>query len=389
MKTGFCSLLFLVHVFFLSAQSWEEQAVIPAPGRDDGVAFAAGGFGYLVTGNQGGFSQSNRLWKYDPSLNSWSEAASFPGTPRQYAASFVFGSDVYLFCGISEGSVPLHDVWNYNTDTDTWTQLSDFPGAARWSLFCGEMNGFGYMGTGTTLTELLSDTWKYDPLSDTWTQLADFPGGVRREAVSFSLDGKIYAGLGWNMMNGTGVQQDFYAFTPVTNSWEQIADFPGGARSYAVAASSGNLGYAGTGYDAASVFRSDVYSYDPQAASWNLAEAVPAEGIRGMSAFTIGGEPYFLTGLTNELERSSRIWKLRTVEEIVPEVFCYPNPSSGSVAVRSLPDSEIRLYTLQGKVVRKLHSSSIYTTIENLRPGSYIIEVEKSGSAVCEMLIVN
>jgi len=387
MKYRLCVfILFVSHM--LSAQQWEEQAVVPSIGRDDAVAFSINGYGYLVTGNQGGFSESNRLWKFDPSAGSWSEAAAFPGTPRQYAAAFVLAGEAYLFCGISEASVPLHDVWKYTPATDSWTQLNDFPGAARWSLFAADMNGYGFIGTGTTLTTLLNDAWMYDPQNDNWLPIAAFPGGARRETVAFTAGGKLYAGLGYVNINGTGLQSSFYSYSLQGDVWQPVADFPGGARSYAVGISAGDLGYVGTGYDTAAAFLKDVYSFDPQNSSWSAVNEIPVEGIRGMSAFVINSEPYFLTGLISGFGRTSQMWKLKSDPVLTADVFCYPNPSTGTVAIRSLPDSGIRLYTLQGKITHELRSVELYTTIENLLAGTYLIRVEKSGSVSCEMLIV-
>lgn len=386
MKLIFCCFL-IFSVSCAQAQQWEELTPIPADGRDDAAAFVIGGYAYLVTGNQSGFSQSSRLWKYDPPNDSWSEAAAFPGTPRQYAATFVLGNEAYLFCGISEASVPLNDVWKYVPATDSWHQLNDFPGQPRWSLFSSETGGKGYLGTGTTLSAFLNDCWEYDPQQDTWSQLADFPGGARREAVAFSANGKLFAGLGYVNFNGTGLQSDFYAFDPSANSWEQIADFPGGALSYATATGTGAFGYVGTGFDASGAFRSDSYRFNASGLSWEQLASLPVSGIKGMSAFMIGSEPYFVTGLVPGIGRTSQLWKF-PMPEPDPDVLCFPNPSTGTVVIRALPDSEIRLYTLRGEMAHALRPVGLYTLFTELLPGTYLVQIERSGVLSCEILIV-
>ena len=96
--------LILLLSFNLNAQNWTSVSPVPTAGRDDGIAFALNGFGYIVTGYLNGFAESNKLFQYDPNSNTWNEKAMFPGTARQYSSVFTLNNKAYLIGGYSESS---------------------------------------------------------------------------------------------------------------------------------------------------------------------------------------------------------------------------------------------------------------------------------------------
>lgn len=370
------SLLVCAGAWTTQAQTWEQLASVPSPGRDDATAFAIGSYGYIVTGNHGGFSESNKLWQYDPQSGSWTEKTPFPGTPRQYAASFVLDGKAYIVMGISESSAPLNDVWRYDPATDQWTQLHDFPGAARWSLFAFATIEDAYVGTGSTLSGLLQDCWKYIPSADTWLQLPDFPGGQRRETVSFALGEKGCVGLGYAGFGGSDFRSDMYCWSELSEQWTQLPDFPGGARSYATAVGTNTYGYVGTGQDDADGFYADCYRYDPAVQQWEAVEQLPLH-IKGMSAFAIGDTPYFLTGISADYIRVSGVWKLDDAPKTNdPYMIYYPNPAAGHFVVKAWNGSTVQVFTTDGKCIRETLVGVQETALfEVLSPGTYKLRI--------------
>lgn len=149
--------------------------------------------------------------------------------------------------------------------------MSDFDGLAR-----GEASGFtignkGYLiggFNGNRNSTRMSDLWVYDMDMDTWTQLADCPGSARSGATAFAIEDKGYLGTGYNYTNESGETylNDFWEYDPASNVWTQKADFPGSARYDAVSFSVDGKGYIGAGYDGN--YLKDFYSYDPQSNIW-------------------------------------------------------------------------------------------------------------------------
>lgn len=92
----------------------------------------------------------------------------------------------------------------------TWVEKASLPIAAS-GVINGRKNAtaftigqYAYVGLGETRDSAaypytdFSDFWKYDSNTDSWTQIADFPGTAKVNAVGFSINGIGYVGTGYN-----------------------------------------------------------------------------------------------------------------------------------------------------------------------------------------------
>lgn len=387
--TKYLVLLFLCCAFLqLHAQNWEIKSSVPAWGRDDACAFSLLGKGYVVTGNQGGFTQSNRLWCYDAATDAWTEKTAFPGTPRQYAGSFVIKDEAYIMMGIAENGTALTDCWKYMPETDTWLQLADFPGQGRWSMFSFATLLYGYVGTGAVQGALLGDCWRYDPATDTWTEQAPFPGGAVRETVSFAIAESGYVGLGFQAVNGTALTDKFYKWNDLTGAWTVLPDFMGGPRSYATAVATNHQGFVATGQDAATNFYNDCFAFDPKTSSWTIIDPLPEIGMRGMSAFTIDNDPYFLTGLRQDIVRVSSVFRYNAPAITDSDVLVYPNPSAGEAVVTGNELQQIQVLTLDGRLLREVVPNKTATWLGELPAGMLLLRINTGDEWLCKRLLV-
>ena len=110
----------------------------------------------------------------------------------------------------------------------------------------------------------LNDFYEYDPVSDIWNQVADFAGSARYGAVSFALDNKGYVGTGYD----DNALKDFWEYDPGTNVWTKITSLGGGKRQDAVAFVINGKGYVCGGIDNGS-YETDFWEYDPTTNSWD------------------------------------------------------------------------------------------------------------------------
>jgi PKD repeat protein len=175
---------------------------------------------------------------YDPVANQWTQLANVPGPARGYAVGFALGGKGYIGGGISGcGGIGLNDFYSYNPSTGKWDTIAPCPAKG-----CGQqavafaIGNYGYVGTGDSVGSTSvpqKDFWRYDPSSNTWTRMADFGGGVRGGASGFATCDKGYIGLGYNNSSQSVVENDFWQYDPVKNSWTQIANFGGVARQVA------------------------------------------------------------------------------------------------------------------------------------------------------------
>ncbi|MDB4335082.1 galactose oxidase, partial [bacterium] len=151
-----------------------------------------------------------------------------------------------------------------------------------------------------------------------WKEIASLPDSVlkRDDAVAFAANGKGYFGLGAGVINeGTSVEDvvelnDFYEYTPETNTWVQIDSFPGLARKEAVAFGIGDKGYVGGGYTISGYNTSTFYEYDAVTGVWAVkAPLTTSNHISNAASFVINGEGYVVGGSDENSNLNSQLIK--------------------------------------------------------------------------------
>lgn len=194
---------------------------------------------------------------------------------------------------------------------NTWTQKVNFAGLKRERAVAFTADGYGFIGTGIDTAEIVhNDLWKYDALLDTWSQVADIPGSARRNAVAFSINNKGYIGTGMNMVTSTDIGasklNDFWEYTPSTNSWVQKANFPGfggGGIYFSTAFSAGSKAYLVGGKLGSNYYSNQTWEYDPALDQWTMKANFPG-GVRyQLSSLTINEKGYVGLGTDQDLYR--------------------------------------------------------------------------------------
>ncbi|HAY89813.1 MAG TPA: hypothetical protein DCY51_10250 [Bacteroidetes bacterium] len=178
------------------------------------------------------------------------------------------------------------------------------------------IGNLAYLGTGSCKNRFCyySDFWSYNTSTDTWTQLANYPGGNTSAAVGFAIGNDGYLGGGGKPFSLV-LSTAFYKYTVSTNSWAAIASIP----SPGVMASSSfvknNEGYVGCGItnNSATVLLNDYKKYDPSSNSWtsltsnsNYSKSLSPNitQINDSVIYSIGG-----MGKRGEL---TNVWRLKT-----------------------------------------------------------------------------
>ncbi len=137
------------------------------------------------------------------------------------------------------------------------------------------LTGFDAFGNNTTL----DDFYRFDSNTETWEQMEDFPGGARGFAYGVEHQGYGYVGFGL-YYDGTSsfVYNDLWRFDPNDNSWEKLADCPCiGRRHPAMVAADGRifvgLGDGPQGNSLANL--KDWWEYDIETNSWRQLDDLP------------------------------------------------------------------------------------------------------------------
>lgn len=114
--------------------------------------------------------------------------------------------------------------------------------------------GFGYLNTNENNREF----WKYNINTDTWHQIALFPGDLLSNAFSFSINGIGYVGGGRINTNWPGQKViDLWSYDPVTDEWQQKKETPG------VKLLGASANFYGYGY-----YNSELFEYNPTFDLW-------------------------------------------------------------------------------------------------------------------------
>lgn len=386
-----------------TAQSWDEVASLPGPGRHHPVTFSLGGYGYAATGTTTTQGISDDFYRYDPIADSWSVLADFPGPDRSYAYGGAFNGKGYLGFGIGAGY--LADLWQYDPDTMAWTVLAPLPGSGRTHpAFVITDEGKIFVGMGGGPGGNLKDWWEYDIVDEAWTRKADLPGPARHHPYYFNIGKYAYVGLG----HGAGAFRDFYRFDPDNNTWTRLIDFPGEGRVGGTQFSFGSAGYIASGLDAGDqpLDTGEFWTYQPTDDSWTQLTPHPGSARWAPGTFIIDFTVYLVAGeSTVQMERN--MWKYDLVAPASthddgamsgePSFILYPNPvTHGEIQLLDLSpvfdEATVSIMNLDGRRLMDLQVSSPSATIQvprDLAAGTYYLAYSlRNGTTHTRQIVV-
>jgi N-acetylneuraminic acid mutarotase len=188
--------------------------------------------------------------------------------------------------------------------SEGWTSRADMPIPSSY-LGGDTIDGKIYV-VGGYITGTLDTLFSYDPLSDTWQTLANLPS-PRVHGGTIAEEGKLYV-AGGRIEEGAEIwwYGDLYAYTPGTNTWDELADMPEKRCCGGMAAWQGKLYYAG-GSDENDVKTDTVYEYDTISDTWTLLTTLP-EARNWVGAAVVDGILYVVGGEMASGEPANTMW---------------------------------------------------------------------------------
>ena len=245
--------------------------------------------------------------------NDWEKRTAFSGNKRERAISFVVGDTGYVGMGVDTAEMTHNDLWIYIPETSTWTQRASLPGSTRRNAVAVAVGNKAYVGMGADsatswMGTILADWWEYNPVTNSWIQKSDYPGGFGFVGTSTT---ETYMGPG--MYFGTAFEangkayicggkmgpdqygHDLWEYDPQTDIWTRKADFPGMDRYQLSSFSIDNLGYVGMGIDH-DLYRKDWWQYNPQSDSWIEVSSLPGVERGASSTFVLGQRGFVVFG---------------------------------------------------------------------------------------------
>jgi N-acetylneuraminic acid mutarotase len=393
MRTIAVTLCILIGTLLSAQNTWEKKAAFGNDKRSRCVSFSIGNRGYVGCGEDTADLVRNDFWEYDPGTDTWTQKATLPGAGRRDAVGFAIGTKGYVGTGIdaaeSQLGNNLNDWWEYNPATNTWLSRAPYPGSSSWGgiyFGCGFVcNGMGYIVGGKQgNSNYTSSLYRYNPTTNSWTQMAQFPGGTRYAMSAFTINNKAYVGLG---TDENILQTDWWEYNASNNTWLQKGSFPGSGRFAAAGFAIGQKGYLLGGTDGG--YKDELWQYDVPTDSWWVKAPYDGGPRRSMAVFVIANAAYAGTGSGFTGKRRD-FWQyeqfLTGVDEIAEQSpGIYPNPVDDHfvlavpAAMQAFPDNTwMSILSSDGKLVMQLNvsaQSQVNVNAATLSAGIYTVQI--------------
>ena len=372
--------LFLCMYFQVQAQDWVQVTSLPNAFNEThhSFAFSFDDMGYIVAGNSDSGMRDD-FYQYDPVNDSWTELTPFPGAARGFAIGDTWNGKAYFGFGY-DGTSLLNDLWVFDPSNMSWTELASCPCAERTHPAMIAHNGkvFVGLGGGGSLGNL-KDWWEYDIASNTWSQKDDLPSLGRHHPYQFGIGDYVYTGFG----HGDGIFNDWFGYDIAGETWTQVATLPAEGRVAGTQFSYDGLGYvlSGDGDDHGSMNTGEFWAYDPVTDTWDELPSHPEGSRWAPASFIINGEVYIING-TSFSQYVTQIYKfdlnpvLSTHELTNSSIRIYPNPAIDIINI-DVPKNlnyEANLHDLNGRLISSMTNKSVIE-IQNVPHGIYLIEI--------------
>lgn len=287
----------LLSFFFLPlismAQGWLRLPDWPASRRDDGVGVAVGDKAYFGTGLQE-WNATIDFQALDLKTLSWSAIPNLPNTKeRQYACAFAGNDCFYVTCGLGVGGA-LNNTYKYSISSNSWTPSTAKPGAGIYGAACLTFPSFvilagGHYDNGKPSYEV----WKFDLSTEQWQQKNNFPFASVHRA----------AGAGAYLLGGIDslsvFRKELYEYQPGTDQWTLAGQLPvARGRAYMSMHWNQQQLFVFGGFDSLSSYYNDCFFYRPASQQWLSGLSMPAAGRRGGMSAMAGNNFYYVAGLS-------------------------------------------------------------------------------------------
>jgi N-acetylneuraminic acid mutarotase len=349
---------FLQFSVLLSAQDWTQLADIPGAGRFWSAAFTINNKIYTGTGVTGFSGDATQdMWEYDPTSDTWAQVADYPAGVREGADGFGDGNRGFLAFGTSFIQF-TNNVYEYLPASNIWEAKASCPASFAYSHGF-TLDGKYYIGPENGNNKMHA----YDFDSDSWSEVAPFPGQDRRAQVAFAANGKGYIGLGMFVFGG--VLGDFYAYDPIADAWSQKASLSP-VSDQSCATSINNEGYVfNVGQNGKS-----IYKYNETSDEWEFLSSHPGDRIANGTFIGLNGAGYLVFGertISGGNIPSQETWRYIPSNVSIDDInnistFQLVSSQNKSLVFKSKSTqmTQLMVWTLDGKLI--LNTEQIFSS---------------------------
>jgi hypothetical protein len=230
-------------------------------------------------------SSNVTLYKYVPGNYSFVAAGELHPSLYFFERPVVKGDRAYM-TGYTYSTVKFLE---FNRNTMSLSVVSDPPGKVSTHTILMDGDSVLYAGGGDSLTcsgYFVKEFWKYNLSSGAWKRLNDLPFYCMASS-SFTINGRNFV---------ISIDRKLWEYKPVTDTWSHISTYPGTGNSEMMIVVCNGKVYIGHGRYG----DNQIYSYNPQANSWDeLLNELPQYRTNPVD-FEYGGKIYFGGSLNND-----------------------------------------------------------------------------------------
>jgi|GEM_PF-1564675 len=195
--------------------------------------------------------------------------------------SVVKDNKAYIFSG--------NGFYLFDPAEKSFSGLAILPGETRWGISGFVIDDNIYIGLGTVgIHNYTKEFMRYNIPSDSWQNIASFPGDYRANGFSFSLRNRGYVGGGWNDIRWPyPMFNDLWCYIPETGEWVKKESFP-----LQVNGGITGLGTEQSGYG---YYWGKFYEYNPVFDIWErMADLESVNVVNYPHLFTAGGKIFMM-----------------------------------------------------------------------------------------------
>ena len=222
----------------------------------------------------------------------WRENLPPLPTPRQEVGVALLDSKIYVIGGILADRSTTGVVERFNLTSGQWEPVPPLPNNVRLHHVGAASAGgkvFAVGGLNSSFQGVRS-LYAFDPVANAWDQLADLPTARGAMGVA-AIDDRLYAAGG---QSGSATFSDFAVYLVDENRWEPLPAMPTARNHLAGVAADGRF-FAVSGRSSAGLLN-QFEVYDPLLNDWDALAAIPtaragiAAAVLDDSIFVFGGE---------------------------------------------------------------------------------------------------
>lgn len=185
----------------------------------------------------------------------------------------------------------------------TWQLQGVLPGIERLEAISFTLGNSAYFGTGYGSNSMaLNDMWKFSPNTNSWVQLNNFPTTLYG-ATAFVINDTAYVANGWEMA-GSSPNMNIYRYDEQLDSFVVVSIYPGTPSYTTMSFVANSKAYIGIGYP----LNNDLWEFEPTTNSWTQKSDFPGAFRQNTSAFGINGKGYVGGGANDPIIAYDDFW---------------------------------------------------------------------------------